>query len=186
MDAEWKIPHFEKMLYDNALLISLYSEFYRSEAGALRRDLVRRTVEWLLGEMRVADTAFACSLAAESEGREGAYYLFDPAEVHSVLGDAADEFRAQYLDSSADFEGGKVLNRFGEASAERNQKSPSLPIATGCSELGDDGRVPNATRRSSLTGTVLQSPPSCKPPWCSMNRDGSRRQGLPSPSWRTQ
>jgi uncharacterized protein YyaL (SSP411 family) len=59
VDAEWKIPHFEKMLYDNALLVSLYSELYRREAGALHRDLVRRTVEWLLGEMRVGDTAFA-------------------------------------------------------------------------------------------------------------------------------
>jgi uncharacterized protein len=123
VDAEWKIPHFEKMLYDNALLVSLYSELYRREAGALYRDLVRRTVEWLLGEMRVGDAAFAATLAAESEGREGAYYLLDPAEVASVLGDAADEFRAQYLGSSADFEGGKVLNRFGEASRERNQAS---------------------------------------------------------------
>jgi uncharacterized protein len=123
VDAEWKIPHFEKMLYDNALLISLYSELYRREAGALHRDLVRRTVEWLLGEMRVADAAFASSLAAESEGREGAYYLLDAAGVYSVLGDAAGEFRAQYLDSSADFEGGKVLNRLGEASPERNQAS---------------------------------------------------------------
>src|SRR6476619_7283489 len=107
VDAEWKIPHFEKMLYDNALLVSLYSELYCREAGALHRDLVRRTVEWLLGEMRVGDTAFASTLAAESEGREGAYYLLDPAEVASVLGDAAHEFRAQYLGSSADFEGGK-------------------------------------------------------------------------------
>jgi uncharacterized protein len=131
VDAEWKIPHFEKMLYDNALLISLYSELYRSEAVALRRDLVRRTVEWLLREMRVADTAFASSLAAESEGREGAYYLLDPTEVYSVLGDAADEFRAQYLDSSADFEGGKVLNRLGEASPERNQE----PFLAHCDRL---------------------------------------------------
>ncbi len=121
VDAEWKIPHFEKMLYDNALLISLYSERYRSEAGVLHRDLVRRTVEWLLGEMRVADAAFASSLAAESEGREGAYYLLDPAEVNSVLGDAAAEFQARYLESSADFQGGKILNRLGEASPERNQ-----------------------------------------------------------------
>jgi hypothetical protein len=97
--------------------------FIGREAGALHRDLVRRTVEWLLGEMRVGDTAFASTLAAESEGREGAYYLLDPAEVASVLGDAAHEFRAQYLASSADFEGGKVLNRFGEASRERNQAS---------------------------------------------------------------
>src|SRR5262249_45044302 len=55
VDAEWKIPHFKKMLYDNALLISLYSERYRSEASVLHRDLVRRTIEWLLGEMRGAD-----------------------------------------------------------------------------------------------------------------------------------
>jgi uncharacterized protein YyaL (SSP411 family) len=121
VDAEWKIPHFEKMLYDNALLISLYSERYRSDAGVLHRDLVRRTVEWLLGEMRVADAAFASSLAAESEGREGAYYLLDPAEMNAVLGDAAAEFQARYLESSADFEGGKILNRLGEASPERNQ-----------------------------------------------------------------
>jgi uncharacterized protein YyaL (SSP411 family) len=120
VDAEWKIPHFEKMLYDNALLVALYSEVHRNEPGAPHREVVRRTVEWLLGEMRVAGAAFASSLAAESEGREGAYYVLDPAEVNLVLGDGADEFQRRYLESSADFAGGKVLNRFGEATTERN------------------------------------------------------------------
>src|SRR5438045_9028188 len=59
VDAEWKIPHFEKMLYDNALLISLYSKRYRSEAGVLHRDLVPRTLTWRLDERCIADPAHA-------------------------------------------------------------------------------------------------------------------------------
>jgi uncharacterized protein YyaL (SSP411 family) len=63
-------------------------------------------------------------------------------------------------------------------------KRPFLRIAIGCSRRAGDARVPSATRRSSPTGTVLRSPPSRAPPRCSMNRHGSRRQELPSPSWR--
>src|ERR1700750_3353920 len=90
--------------------------------------------------MRVGDTAFASTLAAESEGREGAYYLLDPAEVASVLGDAAHEFRAQYLGSSA--EGGKVLNRFGEAA--RRAQSSVLPCALRSAACGP--AMPAASR----------------------------------------
>jgi uncharacterized protein YyaL (SSP411 family) len=75
VDPRWEIPHFEKMLYDNALLLSLYGEVSRKRKNLVYRDVVRRTVGWLLREMRVDDGALACSLAAESEDGEGAYYL---------------------------------------------------------------------------------------------------------------
>src|SRR6185437_10321959 len=76
VDPRWRIPHFEKMLYDNALLVSLYSEVFRTRKNSIYRDVVRRTIAWLLRDMRVDGGAFACSLAAESGGGEGegAYY----------------------------------------------------------------------------------------------------------------
>ena len=74
VDARWGIPHFEKMLYDNALLIALYSEVYRIHQKPIYREVVRRTVAWLLREMLVPNGGFACSLDAESDGKEGGYY----------------------------------------------------------------------------------------------------------------
>jgi uncharacterized protein YyaL (SSP411 family) len=121
VDPRWDIPHFEKMLYDNALLLSLYGEVFRKRKNLIYRDVVRRTVGWLLREMRVDDRAFACSLAAESEDGEGAYYRLTAHDIDTALGDASLAFRRRYFDCSADFEGGKILNRSSDASPDANQ-----------------------------------------------------------------
>jgi uncharacterized protein YyaL (SSP411 family) len=121
VDPRWEIPHFEKMLYDNALLLSLYGEVSRKRKNLVYRDVVRRTVGWLLREMRVDDGALACSLAAESEDGEGAYYLLRAHDIDAALGDASSTFRRRYFDYSADFNGGKILNRSGDTSPDANQ-----------------------------------------------------------------
>jgi len=121
VDARWGIPHFEKMLYDNALLIALYSEVYRIHQKPIYREVVRRTVAWLLREMLVPNGGFACSLDAESDGKEGGYYCLTGNDVAHALGPAADAFRRRYFDSSTDFDGAKILNRSKEPSIHAEQ-----------------------------------------------------------------
>src|SRR5690606_40657660 len=88
-DADWLVPHFEKMLYDNAQLIHLSCQAYGETGDRLFKARIEETVAWLLREMEV-DGAFASSLDADSEGVEGKFYCWTEDEVKSVLGGDAD------------------------------------------------------------------------------------------------
>ena len=86
-DEKWLKPHFEKMLYDNALLLLTYSEVYERTRETLYRDVAQRTADYLLRELRSPQGGFYCSQDADSEGVEGKYYTLTPTEIMSVLGD---------------------------------------------------------------------------------------------------
>ncbi|CAN7221786.1 thioredoxin domain-containing protein [Mesorhizobium sp. LjNodule214] len=86
-DAEWLVPHFEKMLYDNAQLIRLCNWAYAATGNDLFRIRIEDTVDWLLREMRVEGGAFAASLDADSDGEEGLFYTWSKDEIDSELGD---------------------------------------------------------------------------------------------------
>ncbi len=92
VDGRWHIPHFEKMLYDNALLVSLYSEAYQQKSDPIYKRIVYETLEWVRREMTSSDGGFYSSLDADSEGVEGKYYTFTKAELEEVLGKDADLF----------------------------------------------------------------------------------------------
>jgi hypothetical protein len=111
VDAMWLVPHFEKMLYDNAQLLGLLAEVHAATGEPLLAARARETVAWLLREMRVED-GFASSLDADSEGEEGRYYVWDAAEIDRLLGPAAGMFRLAYgVTDGGNWEGRTVLNR---------------------------------------------------------------------------
>jgi uncharacterized protein YyaL (SSP411 family) len=95
-DADWFAPHFEKMLYDNGQLVSLYSEAYAVTGKALYKDIVYQTVDWLEAEMTNADGGFYAALDADSEGVEGKYYVWTQEELTSILGADAGLIQAYY------------------------------------------------------------------------------------------
>jgi len=88
VDADWVVPHFEKMLYDNALLARLYTHLWRLTGDELARRVARETCEWMLDELRTPQGGLAAALDADSEGTEGAYYVWTPAQLAAELGDA--------------------------------------------------------------------------------------------------
>ena len=87
VDSRWKVPHFEKMLYDNAQLLSLLSKMYRSCPAPLFSERIRETADFLLRDLRTVDGLFASSLDADSEGIEGKYYTWEKGELKQILGD---------------------------------------------------------------------------------------------------
>ncbi len=87
-DARWLVPHFEKMLYDNALLAHAYLEGYRATGLDRYARTARETIDFMLAELRTADGGFASALDADSEGEEGRFYAWTDAELRAVLSDA--------------------------------------------------------------------------------------------------
>ena len=111
-DAEWLAPHFEKMLYDNALLVPVYVLAHRITGEAQLAEDARRTLGWMEREMTTADGAFQAALDADSEGEEGRYYTWTAAEVDAVLGADAALFRAAYdVRDEGNWEGRTILRR---------------------------------------------------------------------------
>jgi uncharacterized protein YyaL (SSP411 family) len=114
-DDRWLVPHFEKMLYDNAQLIDLLSEVWQDERRELYRLRVTESIQWIAREMRAPGGGFASSLDADSEGEEGKFYSWSETEIRDALGARAPFFERAYGASrEGNWEHGKsVLNRLG-------------------------------------------------------------------------
>jgi uncharacterized protein YyaL (SSP411 family) len=111
-DAEWLVPHFEKMLYDNAQLIRMCNWAHAATGNSLFRIRIEETVAWLLREMRVEGGAFAASLDADSDGEEGLFYTWGRQEIETALGDdAAVFFRYFELAAPHGWEGKPIIRQ---------------------------------------------------------------------------
>jgi uncharacterized protein YyaL (SSP411 family) len=113
VDERWLVPHFEKMLYDNAQLLELLAIAYQRTRKDLYRRRAYETVAWLTREMTTEEGAFSASLDADSEGEEGKFYVWSYDEVIRQLGIEDGEFFARHYDvtPAGNFEGHNILNR---------------------------------------------------------------------------
>ncbi len=130
-DAEWLVPHFEKMLYDNAQLIDLavYAHAYSSHDLFRRR--IEETINWLEREMRLPSGAYASSLDADSEGEEGKFYLWTESEIEQVLGEQTQQFFKTFeLIAPADWQGNPIIRRRAASDGENFEDITNKLLAT--------------------------------------------------------
>lgn len=145
VDERWEIPHFEKMLYDNAQLLELYADAYAMTQDAYFADVARGIVDWLEREMRAATGAFYSSLDADAEGVEGGYYVWDRAEIMAALTPAESALAGRHwgLDAAPNFE---------ETAWHLKVAAPLAP---------DEAAVLASARRKLLARRNQRTPPAC-------------------------
>ncbi|RXQ93987.1 thioredoxin domain-containing protein [Ancylomarina salipaludis] len=111
VDQYWKVPHFEKMLYDNAQLLSLYAKAYRLTKRSLYKKVVKETIGFVERELSMTEGGFNSALDADSEGVEGKFYVWEKEEVDQVLGEDSPVFSEYYeVLESANWEEGNILH----------------------------------------------------------------------------
>ena len=122
-DMFWLVPHFEKMLYDNALLVRLYLHAYQVTSKPLYRQIVEETLDYVLREMKDPSGGFYSAQDADSEGVEGKFFVWRPEEVIEVIGEADGEIINTYFGVTqvGNFEGNSILNVAADAGNVREQ-----------------------------------------------------------------
>jgi len=106
VDAGWVVPHFEKMLYDNALLLRVYTHWWTTAHEPLARRVALETAEWLLSELRTPEGGFASALDADTEGQEGKFYVWTPEQLRDVLGPDDGDWAVRVFEVTGTFEHG--------------------------------------------------------------------------------
>ncbi|MGI5837316.1 MAG: thioredoxin domain-containing protein [Chloroflexota bacterium] len=120
VDDRWLVPHFEKMLYDNAQLVRVYLHAWQVTGEALFRSVAEETLDYVIREMTHPEGGFFSTQDADSEGVEGKYYLWTPGEIREILGRRAPSFLKAYgVTEHGNFEGKNVLSF--EAALEKRQ-----------------------------------------------------------------
>ena len=111
-DEEWLVPHFEKMLYDNAQLVSLLVLTWQETRSPLYAERIAETIGWVLREMRAPDGGFSSTVDADAEHEEGKFTVWSEEEIDRLLGPDAAQFRAHYdVRPGGNWEGKTILNR---------------------------------------------------------------------------
>jgi uncharacterized protein len=130
VDERWLVPHFEKMLYDNAQLLELLALAWQRSGRALFAVRARETVAWLAREMTTKEGAFCASLDADSEGEEGKFYVWSYDEVMRALGLEEGEFFAGHYDLTPEgnFEGHTILNRLAKVERTPDDEARLAPL----------------------------------------------------------
>ena len=126
-DTYWLVPHFEKMLYDNALLARLYLHAHQATARGMYRRIAEETLDYIMREMTGPEGGFYSATDADSEGEEGKFFVWSPAEIEAVLGDESDIFSGFFgVTKSGNFEGKNILNISQKASEYSQRQGISL------------------------------------------------------------
>jgi uncharacterized protein YyaL (SSP411 family) len=129
VDERWLVPHFEKMLYDNAQLLELYAVAWQESRRDLFRAAAEGIVAWLEREMVTAEGGFASSLDADSEGEEGRFYVWNLSEIREALGDDASFFAEAYdVTEEGNWEGATILNRLSTDEIPPETESRLAPL----------------------------------------------------------
>jgi len=150
-DAHWLVPHFEKMLYDNAELVSLLTLVWGETRDPLYAERIAETIAWLEREMVIDGGGFASSLDADSEHEEGKFYVWSEAEIDEVLGEEADLFKRFYdVSGEGNWEGHTILNRLAHPALADGETEAALAH---CRELLLKARAPRV--RPGLDDKVL-------------------------------
>jgi len=112
VDERWLVPHFEKMLYDNAQLVPLYLSAYQVTGDLFFATVARETIDYVLREMKDPDGGFYSTQDADSEGEEGKFFVWDESEVRKILGDELADIACRYWDvtDAGNFEGHNILH----------------------------------------------------------------------------
>ena len=152
-DNRWLVPHFEKMLYDNALLSKVYLEAYQVTGDLFFARIAKATLNWVLREMTDPGGGFYSAIDADSEGVEGAFYVWSPDEMTSVLGKGDDEAVCRYFGVTphGNFEGGKSVLYVAEPSDAVNRED-TIRKAIGNLLSARNQRIRPATDDKILTG----------------------------------
>jgi uncharacterized protein YyaL (SSP411 family) len=128
-DDIWLVPHFEKMLYDNALLARVYLDAYKVTGDPFYERIARETLDYVLREMTDASGGFYSTQDADSEGEEGKFFLWTPAEIEQVLGEDADLIGRYYgATEGGNFEGSNILHVGRAAAGYASQRGLDLAL----------------------------------------------------------
>ena len=142
VDERWMVPHFEKMLYDNAQLARVYVHAWQVTGDDAYRRTATETLEFLAREMRHPDGGFYAALDADSEGVEGTYYLWTPGQMHAVLGEDAPLAQAWFgVDDDGNFRDPHHPELMGRSVLSARQEPHALAERFGVSVEGLKGRV---------------------------------------------
>ena len=157
VDADWLVPHFEKMLYDNALLARAYLHGWQALGHERYRRVCEETLDWVLREMRGPEGGFYSALDADSEGEEGRFYVWTPARSATVLGEPDAE-----ADRSSFYGVSEARQLRGRATSSTWPAAPTRPSPTG---LAEARAAPSTRRARSASGpgsTTSASPPGTR------------------------
>lgn len=155
-DSAWLAPHFEKMLYDNAQLIDLYTDAWLGAKNPLYAERVQQTVEWLLRDMQsiaamdcnsesITCGGFYATLDADSEGIEGKYYVWDEAEIDALLGEQSTLFKQAYdVTAQGNWEAKTILNRSADPALKAAEDEAMLAAARPILLKARENRIPPA------------------------------------------
>jgi uncharacterized protein YyaL (SSP411 family) len=181
-DAEWLVPHFEKMLYDNAQLLDLLSLAHAATPDPLYAERAEQTVGWLVRDM-IAEpvaghAAFAASEDADSEGEEGLFYVWAPAEIDDLLGPDSAAFKAAYdVTEAGNWEGKTILRRIGAPGDDAAEgvlaRSREKLLARRATRIrpGRDDKVLADWNGLAIAALARASAAFARPDWLTLARD---------------